>query len=219
VLRPITLLLAAVGLVIAAISTGQAGLAWGSVVLTLAAAVMSLLSWRRSWLRRREISQEQDISDGPLDPTPDGCRAQSPPVSPGQCPDPPAGTTLDGDPCGTEPGEEDTDAADLLLVYELSDEVLVVDEHPRYHLAHCRWLEHDRAERVPVREARELGFTPCARCRPDTTLARKHRAARNASGAAKPACTSLTPPRYPGVTGTDPAITGEPPEERDALQP
>lgn len=81
-----------------------------------------------------------------------------------------------------EPGEEDTDAADLLVVYELTDEVLVVDEQPRYHLRHCPWPEHARAERLPVREARELGFTPCDRCRPDKALARKHRAA----GAATP---------------------------------
>jgi hypothetical protein len=83
-----------------------------------------------------------------------------------------------------QPGEEDTDAADLLLIYELADEVLVVDEQPRYHLARCRWHDHERAERLPVREARELGFTPCDRCRPDTTLARKHRAAREAATAA-----------------------------------
>lgn len=216
-LRPITLLFAAVGLVIAALGTGQAGLAWGSVVLTLAAAVMSLVSWRRSWRWRREIPL--DVPDEPLDPTPDGQPARFSSVSPGQRPDPAADTDLKSDPSEAEPGEEDTDAADLLLVYELSDEVLVVDEHPRYHVPHCRWPDPDRAERLPVREARELGFTPCARCRPDTTLAHKHRAARNASGAAKPACTSLTPPRYPGTTGTDPAITGEPPEERDALRP
>lgn len=218
-LRPVTLLLAAIGLVIAAIGTGQAGLAWGSVVLTLAAAVMSLVSWRRSWLRRRETVQEAGFPDEPVDPTPDAQPARSSPVSPGQPADPAAGSDPEGDPSEAEPGEEDTDAADLLLIYELSDEVLVVDEHPRYHLPQCRWPDPDRAERLPVREARQLGFTPCERCRPDTTLARRHRAARNASGAAKPACTSLTPPRYPGATGTDPAITGEPPEERDALRP
>jgi hypothetical protein len=77
--------------------------------------------------------------------------------------------------------EEETDAADLLVVYELVDEVLVNDGHPRYHLARCRFSDHARGERLPVREARDLGFTPCGRCRPDTTLARKHRAARTTS--------------------------------------
>ncbi|MGH4025995.1 MAG: hypothetical protein ACRDRV_15575, partial [Pseudonocardiaceae bacterium] len=76
-----------------------------------------------------------------------------------------------------EPDEEDTDAADLLVVWELSDEVLVVDEHPRYHLARCSWPDAAATESLPVQEARELGFTPCAQCRPDTALARKRRAA------------------------------------------
>ncbi|MGH3900983.1 MAG: hypothetical protein ACRDTA_22610 [Pseudonocardiaceae bacterium] len=81
-----------------------------------------------------------------------------------------------------EPGEEDTDAADLLVVYELTDQVLVVDEHPRYHLTRCPWPEQARAERLPVREARELGFTPCDRCRPDTALARRYRATSATTG-------------------------------------
>lgn len=156
------LLLAAVGLLIAALGTGQVGLAWGSVALSVVAAALIIRRWRRSWLQRQ---------DGPADPVsvtaaqevqPDSVSAED--VQPGDT--------------DTEPGEEDTDAADLLAVYELIDEVLVVDEHPRYHLARCRWPDHASAERLSVREARELGFTPCGRCRPDTTLARKHRAAR-----------------------------------------
>jgi len=83
-----------------------------------------------------------------------------------------------------QPGEEDTDAADLLVIYELADEVLVVDEQPRYHLARCRWPDHERAEPLPVCEARQLGFTPCDRCRPDTILARKYRAGRATTTAA-----------------------------------
>lgn len=77
-----------------------------------------------------------------------------------------------------EPDEEDTDAADHLLVWEMKDEVLVVDEHPRYHVSGCEWPDSARTEGLPVREARELGFTPCALCRPDRTLARRHRAGR-----------------------------------------
>jgi hypothetical protein len=145
------LLLAAVGLIVVALSTGHAGLAWGSVVLSVVAAVLILRRWRRSWLQRQDAPEEE--------------------VQPGS-----ASAEKDA-----QPGEEDTDATDLLVVYELIDEVLVVDEHPRYHLAGCQWPDHARSERLPVREARELGFTPCARCRPDTTLARKHRAARAAT--------------------------------------
>jgi hypothetical protein len=77
-----------------------------------------------------------------------------------------------------EPGEEPTDASDLLVVAGLSAEVRVVDEHPRYHLATCVWLANRPTIPIPVSEARQLGFTPCARCGPDALLAARHRAAR-----------------------------------------
>lgn len=77
-----------------------------------------------------------------------------------------------------EPGEEPTDASDLLVVAGLNVEVRVVDEHPRYHLATCMWLGSRPTIPIPVSEARQLGFTPCARCGPDGVLAARHRAAR-----------------------------------------
>jgi hypothetical protein len=50
--------------------------------------------------------------------------------------------------------------------------VLVVSGRPRYHLAGCESLSPDElAEPLLVTEARELGFTPCGRCRPDRMLA------------------------------------------------
>jgi hypothetical protein len=61
-------------------------------------------------------------------------------------------------------------------VAELSDEVLVVDELPRYHLAGCRSLAGSPVIPLPAREAVELGFTPCAWCTPDRTLSSRHRA-------------------------------------------
>lgn len=73
------------------------------------------------------------------------------------------------------PAEEDTDAADLLIVAELETEILVVDEQPRYHLGECGWLSDYETIPLPVSEARELGFSPCARCGPDATLANRHR--------------------------------------------
>lgn len=83
-----------------------------------------------------------------------------------------AGSAVEDD---TTPGEEDTDAADLLVVSEIDSEVLVVDEYPRYHLEACEWLTARETIPVPVSEARDLGFTPCARCGPDASLAAKHR--------------------------------------------
>lgn len=75
----------------------------------------------------------------------------------------------------TEPLEEDTNAADLLAVAELSVEVRVVDERPRYHLATCQWLNNRPTLGLPIREARKLGFTPCATCTPNHTLATANR--------------------------------------------
>jgi membrane protein implicated in regulation of membrane protease activity len=83
----------------------------------------------------------------------------------------PALSKSDGDP-----GEEETDAADLLVVSELEDQVVVVDEYPRYHLVECVWLAERDTIPIEVSEARQLGFTPCVRCGPDAKLATKHRA-------------------------------------------
>ncbi|OZM74516.1 hypothetical protein CFN78_05220 [Amycolatopsis antarctica] len=80
-------------------------------------------------------------------------------------------TEPDGDPA-----EEQTDAADLLIVSELPNPVLVVDEYPRYHLGGCDWLGRRETIPIAVSEARELGFTPCARCGPDSELAIQYRA-------------------------------------------
>jgi hypothetical protein len=184
------LLLAAVGLLIAALSTGHVGLAWGSVALSAVAAAMILRRWRRAWLTRQDAPEEEPdllVEDESGAAELAGQHLAPRPAAAGRDGDPgsalAASTVASGDsPIGdAAPGEEQTDAADLLVVYELTDEVLVVDEHPRYHLTRCRWPDQAQAERLPVREARELGFTPCDRCRPDTTLARKHRGARAAS--------------------------------------
>ena len=153
-LVPVVLLLAAIGFLVPSLSPGHSALAWVSVGLSGVAAVLILRRWRRSWARRQEALEDEPEQG-----------ASSSAERPAQ-------------PRDNNLGEEDTDAADVLVVYDLTDEVLVVDEHPRYHLARCRLPEHERAERLPVREARELGFTPCERCRPDKALARKHRAAR-----------------------------------------
>ncbi|MGY1743283.1 MULTISPECIES: hypothetical protein [unclassified Blastococcus] len=72
---------------------------------------------------------------------------------------------------GGDPGEEDVEVTDLLMVVDMRDEVLVVDEHPRYHLAECAWLRGRATIPLPVTEARADGFTPCAVCRPDSHLA------------------------------------------------
>ncbi|MGY1737750.1 hypothetical protein [Geodermatophilus sp. SYSU D00684] len=77
---------------------------------------------------------------------------------------------------GGDTPEEDVEVTDLLVVVDLTDEVLVVDEHPRYHLADCPWLAGRETIPLPVNEARTDGFTPCAVCGPDAHLAAVERA-------------------------------------------
>jgi hypothetical protein len=165
----VALLLAAVGLLIAALSTDRVALAWGSVAISVLVAAIIIRRWRRSWLQRRDSPEDESVllSDGSI--TGSGTAEQQTSAAPLGEPQ----SDIAQDP----PGEEDTDAADLLVVYELIDEVLVVDEQPRYHLPRCPLPDQEHAEQLPVREARELGFTPCDQCRPDKALARKHRAA------------------------------------------
>ena len=87
-----------------------------------------------------------------------------------------------GRPLGLpEPGVEDVEVTDLLLVVDLKDEVLVLDEHPRYHLAGCVHLRGRTPIGLPHDEARTDGFTPCAVCAPDRTLADQVRARRTSA--------------------------------------
>lgn len=74
------------------------------------------------------------------------------------------------------PPEEPRDADAAALVAGVEDEVLVVDELPRYHLAGCRSLAGISVIPLQAREAVELGFTPCAWCTPDRALSARHRA-------------------------------------------
>lgn len=69
-----------------------------------------------------------------------------------------------------EPGEESVTDEQAAQVALLQSEVLVIDGRPRYHLSGCVHLLGRDAEPLPVAEARELGFRPCALCEPDATL-------------------------------------------------
>jgi hypothetical protein len=69
-----------------------------------------------------------------------------------------------------EPAVQQVSAADAARVAQMSNEVLVVDGRPRYHLVGCTHLAGRDSEPLPVHEAVELGFTPCSRCEPDSAL-------------------------------------------------
>lgn len=75
-----------------------------------------------------------------------------------------------GAPATDEPGEQLITPAEAARVARLADDVEVVDGHPRYHLASCPHLVGRVPETLPVAEAAELGFTPCADCAPATAL-------------------------------------------------
>lgn len=69
-----------------------------------------------------------------------------------------------------EPAVQQVSAADAERVGRMSTEVLVIDGRPRYHLPGCVHLLGRDSEPLPVSEALELGFTPCALCEPDSAL-------------------------------------------------
>ncbi len=76
-----------------------------------------------------------------------------------------------------DPAEEQPDRAAAAIVATLSDEVLVIDELPRFHLAGCRVLVGRETIPLPAKEAVEYEFTPCAVCTPVRVLAVRNRAA------------------------------------------
>ena len=149
------LVLAALGLLIAALATSAMFWAWISVIASVAACVLLIADW---WRRKH------------APPTPEAEPAPVAAVDEPAEDDPEA--ELDPE---TEPAEEDTDAADVLIVTDLDVEVRVLDERPRYHLADCRWVGDRATLPLPIKEARQLGFSPCAVCTPDAVIAKRYR--------------------------------------------
>ena len=90
----------------------------------------------------------------------------------------PAGVPATAAAADDEPPTEEVEFTDLLLIMDLRDEVLVVDEHPHYHLAGCRHLAGAETFPMPMDEARTDGFTPCGVCAPDRHIAERERARR-----------------------------------------
>ncbi|WP_106276011.1 hypothetical protein [Geodermatophilus tzadiensis] len=171
------LVLAGLGLFVAGVQTGVAGWYWACVAACGLAVVLLAVARLRA--------PAAAAAPAPVPP--------APPTAPGG-PPPGEAATADrgtGHPVTTpastgaadasgDPAEEDVEVTDLLIVVDLTDEVLVVDEHPRYHLAGCRWLGGRETIPLPVGEARAEGFTPCGVCTPDRHLARVARARKSA---------------------------------------
>jgi hypothetical protein len=187
------LVLTGLGLFLAGVLTGTTAFYWACVAVCVLAAVLLVKARRR--IARAEAAAP---TGGTVAPTTTGPAA--PPSDPGPA-DPgngepaaePAPTGAHASPGVrssvpatprnlADPPIEDVEVTDLLLVVDLKDEVLVVDEHPRYHLASCRFLAGRTAVPLPLDEARVDGFTPCALCTPDRHLADRARARRRAPG-------------------------------------
>jgi len=130
---------------------------------------------RRDPPDRDRLADPRPADPRPADPGPadDGSepvvRMVPPPVPP------PGAPAVEGK---DEPPVEDVEVTDLLLVVDLRDEVLVVDEHPRYHLEGCSRLAGSTPIPLPLDEARTDGFTPCGVCAPDRHMAQRERARR-----------------------------------------
>ncbi|MBM7775776.1 hypothetical protein JOD54_005980 [Actinokineospora baliensis] len=201
----LALVLGAFGLLVAALTTANTVWAWISVVISVVAAAILLVDWLGA--RRRRVPADT-APPGPIG-APDIERIDpAPPVEPldtGQArfepysapPEPadlyPSADQAVGGAVGQvevdqdrEPDEESTDAADLLVVSDLRADVRVLDERPRYHLARCGWLGARSSIPLPVAEARQLGFTPCAHCTPDAVLAAQYREGRLRPGEGAP---------------------------------
>jgi hypothetical protein len=175
------LLLLGLGLLVTGVLTGVSALYWGCVAACLVAAVLLVLVRRqmageramaeRVMAARREQRTpdhrppEDEVDRPPAEVPPRAPEAREPEVRHAE-----AHRRAPGETAG-EPPLEEVEVTDLLLVLDLRDEVLVVDEHPRYHLSGCPYLSGADTFPLPIDEARSDGFTPCGGCSPDRNLA------------------------------------------------
>lgn len=189
------LVLVGLGLFVAGILTGITLLYWACVAACVVAAVLIVVVWRQM-PRKKAAGAEggpttaPSVTSGSAAPSVTAtARRGEATTKPAPAPAvPPAGSAADtsvdtsvdatvGAPPvdAPDPEVEDVEVTDLLVVVDLKDEVLVVDEHPRYHVTDCAWLKGRETIPLPVDEARTDGFTPCAVCSPDRTLAARAR--------------------------------------------
>ncbi|MEQ0561158.1 hypothetical protein ABJI51_18895 [Amycolatopsis sp. NEAU-NG30] len=173
----LVLVLAALGLLVTALITASSLWAWVSIGLSVLAGLILVADWLRRRRRAAEPAAEPAESAESAETPADVEQTTLMPSSgdlgdPAEVPEPVTEEPADEE---TEPGEEATPADDIAVLADLEDEVVVVDEHPRYHLTTCPWLGSRNRIPIGVGEARQLGFTPCARCTPDATLVAAHR--------------------------------------------
>jgi hypothetical protein len=192
------MVLLGLGLFVAGILTGATALYWGCVAACVVAAAL-LIATRRQLTAAEASSAAKPADSATTPPEPPATSAGSAGSAGGE------GGTTTTSPGGStgagrgmadrkaaeasaasaraavpeeleDPPVEEVEVTDLLLVVDLKDDVLVVDERPRYHLAGCAHLAGRTPIPLPLDEARADGFTPCAVCAPDRALAERVRA-------------------------------------------
>ena len=201
----LVLVLAALGLLVSALITASSLWAWVSIGLSVLAGLILVADWLRRRRRAAAPAEpEKPVSEEPVPPAEEPSPAEKPaeeeqtvliPAAgdlgdPADTPEPEPEPDAESDSEKTvvaeapvesangiesDPGVEETPDADIAVLADLEDEVVVVDEHPRYHLTTCIWLGSRDTIPIGIGEARQLGFTPCDRCRPDANLVAAHR--------------------------------------------
>ena len=189
------LVLAGLVLFVGGVLTGLTALYWGCVGACVVAAVLLFLARRKLGTssaaagkpaaatagKTTPAAEKTDAAPGTTETpaghtegaasTANGATAApvaEPEAEPVAAPPPPAKDLPD-------PPVEEVEVTDLLMVVDLKDEVLVIDERPRYHLPGCKHLVGRTGIPLPLDEARADGFTPCAVCAPDRNLAQRAR--------------------------------------------
>ena len=184
----LVLVLAALGLLVAALITANSLWAWLSIGLSVVAGLLLLFDLLRRRKKRAadvpaeeaaDDSAEDASDDEPADGQADGQEKKSEDVEQTVLM-PAAGELGDAEESSVpestgDPGEEESDPEDVAAVSELETEVVVVDEYPRYHVTSCTWLETRNTIPLGIGEARQLWFTPCALCTPNAEIAGQHR--------------------------------------------
>jgi hypothetical protein len=183
ILAAALLVLLGLGLFVGGLVTGMTALYWACVAACVVAAGL-LVAARRQGPPAAPAAAAAPPADGPgvaaAASAPAADRPAEAPVT--AAPASPAADAVEPPPSAEsqddDPPVEEVEVTDLLLVVDLRDDVFVLDEHPRYHLAECPRLVGREAIPLPLDEARTDGFTPCGVCSPDRTMAERERARR-----------------------------------------
>lgn len=179
----LVLVLAALGLLVAALITANSLWAWISIGLSVFAGLLLIFDLLRR-RKKRSAAPTEETADDEADEVPEADEPDEADDKPEDAEQtvlmPAAGELGDADEApetqrNGDPGEEKSEPADVAVVSELEVEVVVVDEYPRYHVTTCAWLETRDTIPLGIGEARQLGFTPCALCTPDAEIAGQHR--------------------------------------------